>query len=108
MHWKRFQKDTYRRWQKPKQIFWSRLVQYVGDVRRIQIFKSHVCKLALSSGVSLRESWLMSDAVVCGLNREDEDVTSSLMKVLWPSSEDSVENSDNHPRQLGANLRVRI
>lgn len=28
---------------------------------------------------------------------EDEDVTSSLMKVLRPSSEDSVGNSDNHP-----------
>lgn len=43
----------------------------------------------------------MSDAVVCGLNREDEDVTSSLMKVLWPSSEDSVENSDNRPASSG-------
>lgn len=28
---------------------------------------------------------------------EDEDVTSSLMKVWRPSSEDSVGNSDNHP-----------
>lgn len=28
---------------------------------------------------------------------EDEDVTSSLMKVWRPSSEDSFGNSDNHP-----------